>query len=125
MEAYNGLVILATNMKSAWDNAFMRWVRFIVNFPFPDRSDRKQMWQKVFPPDTQTVGLDYDRLVRFSFTGASIQNIALSAAFLAAKLGKLVTMPIVLEAARTEFRKLDKAINEADFRWETPVGVVV
>jgi len=71
----------------------MRWLRFIVNFPFPDRSDRKLMWQKVFPPDTQTVGLDYDRLVRFNFTEASIQNIALSAAFLAAKLGTLVTMP--------------------------------
>jgi SpoVK/Ycf46/Vps4 family AAA+-type ATPase len=87
MEAYNGLVILATNMKSAWDNAFMRWLRFIVNFPFPDRSDRKRMWQKVFPPNTPTVGLDNDRLVRFNFTGASIQNIALSAAFLDAKLG--------------------------------------
>jgi len=125
MEAYSGLAILATNMKSALDTAFMRRLRFIVNFPFPDRSDRKRMWQKVFPPDTPTVGLDYDRLARFNFTGASIQNIALSAAFLAAKLGTSVTMPIVLDAARTEFRKLDKPINEADFRWEAPAGVVV
>ncbi len=93
MEAYSGLVILATNMKSAWDNAFMRWLRFIVNFPFPYRSDRKFIWQKVFPPDTPTVGLDDERLARFNFTGASIQNIALSAAFLAAKLGTSVTMP--------------------------------
>ena len=125
MEAYSGLAILATNMKSALDTAFMRRLRFVVNFAFPDRSDRKRMWQKVFPSDTPTCGLDYDRLARFNLTGASIHNIALSAAFLAAKLDTPVTMPLVLDAARTEFRKLDKPVNEADFRWEAPAGVVV
>ncbi len=125
MEAYSGLAILATNMKSALDTAFMRRLRFIVNFPFPDRSDRKRMWQKVFPSDTPTCGLDYDRLARFNLTGGSIHNIALSAAFLAAKQGTPVTMSLVLDAARAEFRKLDKPINEADFRWEAPVGVGV
>lgn len=125
MEAYSGLAILATNMKSALDTAFMRRLRFIVNFPFPDRSDRKRMWQKVFPPDTPTCGLDYDRLARFNLTGGSIHNIALSAAFLAAKQGTPVTSSLVLDAARAEFRKLDKPINEADFRWDAPVGVGV
>ena len=50
-------------------------------------------------------------------TGGSIQNIALNAAFAAAQAGGNVTMPVVLAAARTEFRKLDKPVNEADFRW--------
>jgi ATP-dependent 26S proteasome regulatory subunit len=56
MESYKGLAILATNMKSALDHAFMRRLRFIINFPFPGVTERKQMWQKVFPQDTPFLG---------------------------------------------------------------------
>jgi hypothetical protein len=125
MEAYRGLAILATNMKNALDSAFMRRLRFIVNFPFPGAAERKRMWQKVFPRDTPTNGLDYDWLARFNLTGGSIHNIALNAAFLAAHSSLLVTMPLVLEAARTEFRKLERPINEAEFRWRVPQGATV
>src|SRR6266581_7594059 len=85
MESYRGLAILATNMKSVLDTAFMRRLRFIVNFPFPGLTERKRMWQQVFPANTPTDGLDYDRLARFNLTGGSISNIALNAAFLAAQ----------------------------------------
>jgi hypothetical protein len=116
MEAYRGLAILATNMKSALDTAFTRRLRFIVNFPFPGVAERKLMWQKAFPPQTPTDGLDFGRLARFNLTGASIQSIALNAAFLAtAKKPPLVTMPVVLDAARVEFRKLERPISEAEF----------
>jgi SpoVK/Ycf46/Vps4 family AAA+-type ATPase len=117
MEAYRGLAILATNLKSALDAAFMRRLRFIVNFAFPGRDERKVIWQKVFPPETPREELDCDRLAKFNLTGGSIHNIALNAAFLAAQAGSPVTMPLVLAAARTEFRKLDRPINEADFRY--------
>ena len=116
MEAYRGLAILATNMKSALDPAFMRRLRFIVPFPFPGVAERKLMWQKVFPPQTPTDALDYDRLARLNVTGGNIHSIALNAAFTAAQANEAVTMPIVLAAARTEMRKLEKPINEADFR---------
>ena len=116
MEAYRGLAILATNMKSALDKAFMRRLRFIVNFPFPSTSERKLIWQKVFPPQVPMEELDYERLGRFNMTGGNIHSIALNAAFAAAQSNSKVTMPIVLAAARTEFRKLDKAVNEAEFR---------
>jgi hypothetical protein len=118
MEAYRGLAILATNMKSALDAAFLRRLRFVVNFSFPGFAERKAIWQKVFPPRTPTRGLDLDRLARLNLTGGHIHNVALNAAFLAAKGGTPVTMPLVLEGARTEFRKLDRPINEADFRWQ-------
>jgi hypothetical protein len=117
MEAYRGLAILATNMKSALDSAFMRRLRFIVQFTFPGVAERKQIWQKSFPPQTPKADLDYDRLARLTLSGGNIHSIALNAAFLAAQSGEPVTMPIVLAAARTEFRKLDKPVNEADFRW--------
>ena len=116
MEAYRGLAILATNMKSALDPAFMRRLRFIVNFPFPGVAERKLIWQKVFPPQTPTDALDYDRLARLNVTGGNIHSIALNAAFMAAQANAAVNMPIVLAAARTEMRKLEKPINEADFR---------
>ena len=105
-------------MKSALDTAFMRRLRFIVNFPFPGPTERKRMWQQVFPANTPTDGMDYDRLARFNLTGGSISNIALNAAFLAAQADSSLTMPLVLAAARAEFRKLERPINEAEFRWQ-------
>jgi AAA+ superfamily predicted ATPase len=125
MEAYRGLAILATNMKSALDPAFMRRLRFICNFPFPGSEERKAIWQKVFPPEVPKGDLDFDRLARFNLAGGSLHNIALNAAFLAAQAGEPVTMPLILEAARTEFHKLDKpVINEAEFRIEAVGGKV-
>jgi hypothetical protein len=118
MEAYRGLAILATNMKSALDPAFLRRLRFIVNFPFPGAPERKAIWRKVFPDQTPVSGLDFDRLARLNITGGHIHNIAMNAAFLAAQAGQPVGMPLVLDAARTEFRKLDRPINEGDFRWQ-------
>jgi SpoVK/Ycf46/Vps4 family AAA+-type ATPase len=133
MEAYRGLAILATNMKSALDQAFMRRLRFIVNFPFPDAKERKLIWENVFPKadestgltGTPVEGLNCDHLAKLNLTGGSIHNIALNAAFLAAQAGSSVTMPIVLEAARTECRKLERPINEADFRLIHPVRAQV
>ena len=117
MESYRGLAILATNMKSALDTAFVRRLRFIVNFPFPGAPERRAMWARAFPAKTQVGVLDVDRLARLALSGGSIQNIAINAAFMAARNRSTVTMPLVLEAARAEYRKLEKPVNEADFRW--------
>src|SRR5581483_12049115 len=113
MEAYRGLAILATNMKSSLDSAFLRRLRFIVTFPFPGIAERKAIWQKVFPERMPAALLDFDRLARLTLTGGDIRNVAMNAAFLAAQSGSPLTMPMLLEAARTEFRKLERPINEA------------
>lgn len=123
IEAYRGLAILATNMKSALDPAFMRRLRFIVDFPYPGATERKAIWKGIFPVQTKTTDLDFDRLARLDLPGGNIHNVALNAAFLAAQKNSLVTMPLVLEAARTEFRKLGRFINEADFRCDEPVRI--
>ena len=130
IESYRGLAILATNMKSALDTAFMRRLRFAVNFPFPSVADRRVLWRKVFPqrnghdaPHTPLGELDYDRLARLNLAGGNIHNIALNAAFLAADAGTRVSMPLVLEAVRTELRKLDRPLNENDLRWTEPTPV--
>lgn len=121
LEAYSGLAILATNMKNALDAAFTRRLRFIVNFPFPGLAERREIWREVFPEQTHTRGLDFDRLARLNLTGGNIHNVALNAAFLAAKANQPVTMPLVFEAARAEFGKLERLVSEADLYWpETP-----
>jgi winged helix domain-containing protein/ATPase family protein associated with various cellular activities (AAA) len=118
MEAYHGLAILATNMKTALDRAFMRRLRFVVDFQFPGAPERRAIWEGVFPARTPLEGLDAERLARLVLTGGSIHSIALNAAFLAAQEGGPVTMALILRAARAELRKLDRPFSEADFRWE-------
>lgn len=116
MEAFSGLAILATNMKSALDTAFARRLRFVVNLPYPGLKERKLIWQKALPAETPTRELDFDRLARLSLSGGNIQSIALNAAFMAASNGQTVTMPILMAAARAELRKLGKGFSEGELR---------
>ena len=114
MEAYRGLAILATNMKSALDSAFLRRIRFVVQFPFPDAAQRAEIWRHIFPLSTPTEGLDIDRLARLNVAGGNIRNIALNAAFLAAEAGGPVRMTHLLRSARNEYSKLEKPLTEAE-----------
>jgi len=114
MEAYHGLAILTTNMKSALDPAFLRRLRFVVPFPFPDVAQRAEIWRRIFPADTPTDGLDCSKLARLNVAGGNIRNIALTAAFLAAEAGEPVRMTHVLHAAHSEYAKLEKPLTEAE-----------
>jgi len=114
MESYRGLAILATNMKDALDTAFMRRIRFVVEFPFPDADQRAEIWRRIFPPDTPAEGLDTYKLARLSVAGGNIRNIALNAAFLAADAGEPVRMAHLSRAARSEYAKLEKPLTEAE-----------
>jgi len=114
MEAYRGLAILTTNMKNALDKAFLRRIRFVVQFPFPGISQRAEIWSKVFPADTPLGDLDMDKLSKLSLPGGNIRNIAMNAAFIAAEERVPVGMSQVLRAARSEYNKLDKAMNSID-----------
>ncbi len=114
MEAYRGLAILTTNMKSALDSAFLRRIRFIVQFPFPDAVQRARIWQRIFPSATPREGLEVNRLARLNVAGGNIRNIALNAAFLAADLEEPVRMSHLLQAARSEYAKLEKPLTESE-----------
>ena len=114
METYRGLAILTTNMKNALDAAFMRRIRFVVQFPFPDAEQRAEIWRRIFPLDTPTEGLDVGKLARLNVAGGNIRNIALNAAFLAADAGEPVRMEHLLRAARSEYAKLEKPLTEAE-----------
>lgn len=115
MEDYRGLAILATNRKSDLDSAFLRRLRFLVDFPFPDADSRRRIWQKSFPPQAPLEGLDTVFLARLGIAGGNIKNIALNAAFLAAGEGTAIGMAQVMRATRREYAKIEKLITEAEF----------
>jgi SpoVK/Ycf46/Vps4 family AAA+-type ATPase len=117
MEEYQGIVILATNLRKNLDEAFARRMHFSVEFPLPDEADRYRIWQKSFPeaaPLSQDIGLAF-MARQFKITGGNIKNIALSAAFLAAEDSKIVTMAHLIRATKREYQKMGKLCTEADF----------
>jgi hypothetical protein len=116
MEAYRGLAILTTNLKSAIDQAFLRRIRFIVQFPFPDAAQRAEIWRRVFPPQTPTEGLEVAKLAKLSVAGGNIRNIALNAAFLAAAAAQPITMEHILQATRSEYTKLERPLTDAEVK---------
>ena len=114
MEQYRGLAILTTNMKEALDNAFLRRIRFIVQFPFPDLGAREEIWRRIFPTQTPTDGLAIHKLARLNVPGGNIRNIALNAAFLAADSGEPVRMSHLLRATRSEYAKIERPLTDAE-----------
>ena len=116
MEAYTGLAILTTNLKTSLDSAFQRRLRFVVQFTFPDTEQREAIWRSVFPGATPTQGLDYRKLAQLQVAGGSIRNIALNAAFLAADAGEAVGMVHLLHAAHGEGSKRERPLTDAETR---------
>jgi hypothetical protein len=116
MESYRGLAVLTTNLPDALDPAFRRRLRFIVQFPFPDVAQRRELWRRAFPPALPVAGLDFDRLANLNAAGGHIRNIALHAAFLAADAGRAVTMADLQAAAHGELAKIGRPLAEAETR---------
>lgn len=111
METYEGIAILTTNSRSSLDTAFIRRLHFIIEFPLPSAIERSCLWQQVFPPTLPRQDFDLDALAQqFELTGASIQNVALAAAFLAAESSSMLTKSHVMEAIRREYQKVGKVI---------------
>jgi hypothetical protein len=114
MEAYRGLAILTTNARSALDPAFLRRLRFVVEFPFPDVDQRAEIWRRIFPGATPTERLNVAKLASLRIPGGNIRNIAMNAAFLAADAGEPVRMGHLLAAARSEYAKIDRPLTAAE-----------
>jgi AAA+ superfamily predicted ATPase len=116
MESYRGLAILTTNLKASLDQAFLRRIRFIVQFPFPDANQRTEIWQRIFPRQTPIQDLDPSKLSKLNVSGGNIRNIALNAAFLAADAGEAVEMKHILQAAKSEYAKLERQLTDIEVK---------
>lgn len=113
MEDYDGLAILTTNLKQNIDPAFLRRLRFVVDFPMPDTECREQIWKLAFPAQAPLASnVDFNWLAqRANLAGGNIQQIAIRAAFAAASENPgdsdaLITMQHIVRATRQELLKL-------------------
>jgi ATP-dependent 26S proteasome regulatory subunit len=122
MEAYDGVVILATNMRGNLDEAFTRRLHFIVEFPFPEAADREIIWQVNFPAETPIAkDVDFSLLARrFRLAGGNIRNIILASAFLASEKDEVVDMKHLLHASRREYQKIGRLIDDTLFEVNAP-----
>ncbi len=108
IESYKGLVILASNMKSNIDEAFVRRFQSIINFPLPKASERLQIWKKAFPSKIR-IGKDLDlgQVARkYELSGAEIMNIVQYACLCA--LGdqkKTIASKYITEGIQREYQK--------------------
>ena len=117
MEEYDGIAILATNLRSNLDDAFARRMHFTVEFPFPEEEYRRRIWEITFPPEApRAADIDYDFLARqFKISGGHIRNVIVSAAFLAAEDGRVIGMEHLIRATRREYQKMGKLLVESEF----------
>jgi DNA replication protein DnaC len=117
MEEYEGVVVLATNLRKNLDEAFVRRLHVTLEFPMPDMADRRRIWVQIWPaPTPRDPGVDLDLLARqVEVAGGSIRNIALASAFLAAGDGGVITMPHLLHATKREYQKMGKVLTAREF----------
>ena len=116
IESYQGLAILTTNLKDDLDRAFLRRIRFVAQFPFPDFSQRTAIWQRIFPSQTPTQDLSFEKLAKLNVAGGNIRNIAINAAFLAASDREFLQMKHILQAAQSEYSKLEKPLTDNEIK---------
>lgn len=116
MEGFEGLAILTTNLRQNLDPAFLRRIRFIVDFPRPDAEAREAIWRRCLPADSHALGDDeFRRLARrLDLTGGSIRQITLRAAFIAAASGSAIGLPHIARAAHAELAKLGLPAVDVD-----------
>ncbi|GLY37802.1 ATPase AAA [Amycolatopsis sp. NBRC 101858] len=114
MDEYDGVVVLASNLRQNLDEAFTRRLRFVVEFPFPEADSRRRIWRAVFPAEAPLAAdVDFAELAgHFTISGGNIKNIALNAAFLAAVDKSEIGRRHVLSATRREFEKMGKVWTE-------------
>lgn len=117
LEAYRGLVILTTNYPENMDNAFLRRIRFRVDFPFPSMRQRLLLWRSMLPQDLLCSSVDLESLARLSITGGYIRNIAVNSAFFAAQDGVLkIERKHLFRAVKAEYAKLEKPLPAQEIR---------
>ncbi len=114
MEEHEGIVVLASNMQKNMDEAFIRRMNFIVEFPFPNDAYRLEIWKKIFPKMAPLGKIDFESLSKLQISGGNIKNITLTAAFLAAEDGGNVEMAHLVKAAKREYQKIGKVFGKEE-----------
>jgi hypothetical protein len=118
MERFKGLAVLATNRKQDLDEAFMRRLRFVVDFPLPGEEERRRIWRQMIPPQVEGKEIDFDFLARqFPLAGGHIRSIVFHACLQSAQTDapRRLTMPPLVAAVKSEYDKLGRSISLEQF----------
>jgi vesicle-fusing ATPase len=118
MERFKGLAILATNRRKDMDEAFLRRLRFVIEFPLPGAPERQRIWRSVIPEAVDAGELDFDFLAeRFALAGGHIRAIVFHACLQSAAEGapRQLTMQSVICAVQREYDKLERASSLNQF----------
>ncbi|MEU8541345.1 AAA family ATPase [Streptomyces sp. NPDC048717] len=117
MESFDGLAILATNLRANLDDAFTRRLDLVIDFPVPDAAQRRLLWDRTLGPHLpRAAGLDLDFCAEaFELSGGNIRSIAVTSAYLAAEAGTPLTMPMLIHAVQREYQKLGRLTLASEF----------
>ncbi|MEO8396571.1 MAG: ATP-binding protein, partial [Chloroflexota bacterium] len=114
IESYDGVAVMATNLKQNLDEAFTRRFDFMIDFPFPDADSRHLIWRAHFPPQAP-LAPEVDLMILaegYRLAGGNIRNVALRSAYLAAADGEMISLKHVRQAVRREQQKMGRLLNE-------------
>jgi hypothetical protein len=117
MELFDGIAILATNLRANLDEAFTRRLDSLVDFPEPEAEYRRRLWERslgtTMPRDAD---LDLAFLAEsFKLSGGAIRNIAVAAAYAAAEANRPLDMGDLVRATQREYMKLGRMVVESEF----------
>jgi len=117
IEQYDGATILTTNFPGNIDEAFIRRIKFKIDFPFPEEEEREALWKVMLPPNAEIdPDIDFEKLgVNFELSGGSIKNAIIRAAFKAAEAGCPINMDLLTDAGRQESREMGHLVREELF----------
>ncbi len=124
MERFKGLAILATNRRKDLDEAFLRRLRFVVEFPVPGVVEREEIWRRAIPPGVDASALDVEFLARqFPLAGAYIRSIVFNACLQSAGRGaeRALSMETVVVAVKREYDKLRRSVGADQFGAYAPL----
>ena len=122
IEQHDGIVILATNFLTNIDEAFMRRMKYVIQFQIPEYDTRLEIWKSVFQ-NTPIGNINFEYLAKkIELSGGYIKNIALNAAFYASQETDKITMKHILACAENEYQKLGR-VNAKEFFSDYGFGV--
>lgn len=112
IEQFDGIVVLATNFYNNIDKAFLRRMKYVLKYQFPDISIRRSIWEACLPPELPRETLDLDFLAKqFDFSGGIIKNVVYAACVMAVHDRKKLCMEHVLNAVRAEYEKMERPVT--------------
>lgn len=115
MEAYSGIAILTSNLKDSIDDAFLRRLQYVVDFPFPSAEMRGRLWETMMPISVPIGDLpDPEKFAKLTLSGAQIRNVIRRAVYRAASETGCLELGHILHAAQAEMEKSDRALTIED-----------